>query len=224
MWSRILQVTVTLFTVLCSMGLRMGPRQMVHMSSSIPSAPRDRALRGLIQGGAVVVSGLVVAHASSGKYPVTGDERIMADKAHGTSAMPVQSALRYGVDLSLADRICNYNRRWAENAGYWQSTKLFKLVRSVDPSSKTPISYYDSVTGKELFRAPVDRTMKDWIDESISHGWPSFRDSEVVWDNVRCLKDGETVSLTGTHLGHNLPDRKGNRYCINIVSIAGNPV
>ena len=24
---------------------------------------------------------------------------------------------------------------------------------------------------------------------------------EVVWDNVRVLRDGETVSLTGTHLG-----------------------
>ena len=32
-----------------------------------------------------------------------------------------------------------------------------------------------------------------------------------------------TVSLTGTHLGHNLPDRNGNRYCINLVSVAGRP-
>ena len=32
-------------------------------------------------------------------------------------------------------------------------------------------------------------------------GWPSFRDQEVVWENVRVLKDGETVSVTGTHLG-----------------------
>lgn len=23
--------------------------------------------------------------------------------------------------------------------------------------------------------------------------------------------------------GHNLPDRKGNRYCINLVSVAGQP-
>ena len=43
------------------------------------------------------------------------------------------------------------------------------------------------------------------------HGWPSFRDQEVVWENVRALNDGETVSLTGTHLGHNLPDSSGNR-------------
>ena len=39
----------------------------------------------------------------------------------------------------------------------------------------------------------------------------------------RVLSDGETVSASGTHLGHNLPDRSGNRYCINLVSIAGRP-
>jgi peptide methionine sulfoxide reductase MsrB len=29
------------------------------------------------------------------------------------------------------------------------------------------------------------------------------------------------VSVDGTHLGHNIPDGEGNRYCINLVSIAG---
>jgi hypothetical protein len=36
--------------------------------------------------------------------------------------------------------------------------------------------------------------------------------------------NGETVSVDGTHLGHNLPDRKGSRYCINLVCVAGRPV
>ena len=31
-------------------------------------------------------------------------------------------------------------------------------------------------------------------------------------DHVRVLPDGEAISQQGTHLGHNLPDRKGNRY------------
>jgi hypothetical protein len=39
----------------------------------------------------------------------------------------------------------------------------------------------------------------------------SFRDAEVVWDNMRVLPNGEAVSVDGTHLGHNLPDRSGNR-------------
>jgi peptide methionine sulfoxide reductase MsrB len=46
----------------------------------------------------------------------------------------------------------------------------------------------------------------------------------VVWDNVRVLPDGEAVSLNGTHLGHNLPDRSGNRYCINLCCVAGSPL
>jgi hypothetical protein len=46
---------------------------------------------------------------------------------------------------------------------------------------------------------------------------------QVVWENVRCLDNGEAVSVDGTHLGHNLPDSKGNRYCINLVSVAGYP-
>jgi peptide methionine sulfoxide reductase MsrB len=41
------------------------------------------------------------------------------------------------------------------------------------------------------------------------------------WDYVRCLKNGECISTSGTHLGHNLPDATGNRYCINLVSVAG---
>lgn len=46
---------------------------------------------------------------------------------------------------------------------------------------------------------------------------------QVIWENMRCLKNGESVSVDGTHLGHNLPDSKGNRYCINLVSVAGLP-
>ena len=40
---------------------------------------------------------------------------------------------------------------------------------------------------------------------------------------MRILPDGESVSVDGTHLGHNIPDRAGNRYCINLVSVAGRP-
>jgi len=31
-----------------------------------------------------------------------------------------------------------------------------------------------------------------------------YADEEVNWEYVRCLPDGETVSVDGTHLGHNL--------------------
>ena len=52
---------------------------------------------------------------------------------------------------------------------------------------------------------------------------PVYRDEEVHWENVRCMTNGETVSTDGSHLGHNLPDGSGNRYCINLVCIAGEP-
>lgn len=110
------------------------------------------------------------------------------------------------------------NRGIAEFAGYWVKTKF---LEEVDRNGVT--TFYDSVTGKPLFRAPIGRTFEEFIDESKKHGWPSFRDQEVVWENMRCLSNGEAVSVDGTHLGHNLPDRKGNRYCINLVSVAGRP-
>lgn len=150
---------------------------------------------------------------------VMGEESIMAPKAHGTSHVPVQTDLRWKCDPKLADRICNFNRHYAEHSGYWNSKTNFQ-----DEVGEEPITFYDSNTGKPLFIAPKGRTMKEFLSESRSHGWPSFRDEEVIWDNVRCLGDGETVSVDGTHLGHNLPDRKGSRYCINLVSVAGKPL
>merc|ERR1712006_12522 len=80
-------------------------------------------------------------------------------------------------------------------------------------------------SGKPLFvtGGPDDRSWDSFVKESVAHGWPSFRDNNVDWDNVRVLPNGEVVSVDGTHLGHNLPDHSGNRYCINLVCIAGNP-
>mmetsp|Transcript_20573 Transcript_20573/g.43196 ORF Transcript_20573/g.43196 Transcript_20573/m.43196 type:complete len:267 (-) Transcript_20573:2869-3669(-) len=156
---------------------------------------------------------------------VYGDDSIMSQKEHGTTAVPVQENLRYGVSRKLADKICSFNRVFAEMGGYFEgSTSFEKDVRNLVASTGEPVTFYDSVSGKPLFKAPVGRSVDEFIAESKIHGWPSFRDREVVWSNVRVLRSsGETVSLDGTHLGHNLPDQNGNRYCINLVSIAGNP-
>jgi peptide methionine sulfoxide reductase MsrB len=163
---------------------------------------------------------------SADKLPATGgpvvycEEDTMKQKAHGTSEKPVQKNLLWNVDYDTADRICNFNRHYAEYGGYWRrATNFLKEVNRDGPTV-----YYDSVTGKPLFVAPIGRSMDDFLRESDAHGWPSFRDEEVVWENMRVLKgSGEAVSADGTHLGHNLPDKKGNRYCINLVSVAGQP-
>lgn len=156
------------------------------------------------------------------KFPIVGDSSIMSKKKHGTSNTPVQADLRWGCDRKTADRICNFNRHYAEHAGYFRKDTSFMEYAKSLPKGET-IKFYDSNTGEPLFVAPLGRTMEAFLKESRSHGWPSFRDEEVVWENMRCLKNGESVSLAGTHLGHNLPDRKGNRYCINLVSVAGSP-
>ena len=114
----------------------------------------------------------------------------------------------------VADKICSYNRHFAEFSGYWQTTAFAE-----DAATTDELTFYDSVSGRPLFRAPRGRTMAEFLAESRSHGWPSFRDAEVVWENVRVIRGfadrltggGEAVSMDGTHLGHNLPDFKGNR-------------
>lgn len=147
-------------------------------------------------------------------------DSIMSPKSHGTSSCPVQSPLRWGVSPAHASSICSFNRHYAERSGHFTSSETTYLT---DVDRGSPQDYFDSVTGKKLFTAPRGRTFEQFEGESRSHGWPSFRDEEVNWEEVRVLPDGETVSLDGTHLGHNLPDGSGNRYCINLICVAGNP-
>lgn len=113
------------------------------------------------------------------------------------------AAARRAVALRCSDVALTTLPR-CQHAGYWTSTSF---LSSVDRTAET--TFYDSVTGRPLFVAPRGRSFAEWEAESRSHGWPSFRDEEVVWDDVRVLPDGEAVSTAGTHLGHNLPDRKG---------------
>lgn len=171
--------------------------------------------------------GQVIAKMSNGKTfsppAVMGAESIMSKKAHGTSPVPVQQHLRWQCDRDVADRICNFNRHYAEHSGYFNKVPGFLNEADQTPAD-AEMTFYDSNTGKPLFYAPRDRTMAEFLLESRNHGWPSFRDQEVNWDYVRVLPNGETVSVDGTHLGHNLPDKKGSRYCINLVCVAGRPI
>jgi hypothetical protein len=67
-------------------------------------------------------------------------------------------------------------------------------------NSNETIKFYDSNTGNLLFEAGIGRSLAHFWNESGKHGWPSFRDQEVNWEFVRCLSNGECVSLHGTHL------------------------
>ena len=158
---------------------------------------------------------------STGGDLARGKEEIMKPKAHGTCKCAVQSKLRWGCEWTMADNICCFNRHFAEPSGYYHSEGRTFVQAMVD--SDGPVVFHDSVSGEPLFVAPIGRTAADFLKESYAHGWPSFRSEEVNWDHVRCLPDGEVVSTSGTHLGHNIPDDKGHRFCINLVSISGMP-
>ena len=146
----------------------------------------------------------VMAGVSAKTFPppcVMGDESIMSKKAHGTSAVPVQDNLRWNCDGKTADRICNFNRHYAEHSGYWETTTFLKEMGgdgSGGGGPSQPIQFFDSNTGKLLFEAPKGRTWEEFVRESRAHGWPSFRDQEVEWNNVRVLPNGEAVSVDGT--------------------------
>ena len=56
-------------------------------------------------------------------YPLLCDESVMAPKAHGTTDKPVQSNLRWNCDQETADRICCFNRHYAEHSGYAFTSK-----------------------------------------------------------------------------------------------------
>merc|ERR1712032_1482849 len=61
---------------------------------------------------------------------VMGTEEMMSKKAYGTSAVPIQTDLRWGCDVKTADNICNYDRHYAEYSGYWERATIFLAEES----------------------------------------------------------------------------------------------
>lgn len=133
----------------------------------------------------------------------------------------LQNMVGCGVVLRIleVDKCCGLIFVFLLTAGYFLTTAFLAEVK-LDLGE---ITFYDSNTGKALFQAPHGRSLDDFLTESRNYGWLSFRDDEVIWPNVKLMDNGEVVSIDGTHLGHNLPDMHGRRYCINMVSVAGRP-
>merc|ERR1712238_491175 len=125
------------------------------------------------------------------------------------------------LDYEVADRICCHNHRYAEPQGYLQQPQV-ALFDKFNPDEET--IFYDVVCGLPLFIAPRGRSFADFQEESIHHGWPSFRPEEMISENVILHEDGRMESVCLTHLGHNLPESGVDRYCIDLVCIAGSPL
>ena len=150
---------------------------------------------------------------------------------------PVQKTLKYGIsgrtpagvpvavgaDEMLADVVCCDTRAlpFAEPQFLYQAPDV-ALFSKIDADGVT--TFYDSVCGAPLFRAPVNRSFADFKADTDEHGWPSFRAAEVVEEHVRVNATTTLVaSSCGTHLGTYLPDGKGPRWCIDTACIAGAP-
>lgn len=115
----------------------------------------------------------------------------------------------------------HYWDKWHESLRYWEKNTAFITEEFVHNNKNEPVIFYDTATKKPLFVAPRGRSWDDFLQESKKNERLSFREEEIVQENVRELSDGAVVSIDGTHLGHIKPDKKGIRYGINIVSIAG---
>lgn len=144
----------------------------------------------------------------------------MTIKKHGTCPLPVQKNLRFGVDRTTADIISCYNENKAEPPGYaFQKDKGVEIEFFVAPRNQ--VDFYDSVTGKRLFIAPMGRDFQSFLKESKAAGYLSFNNDEVIWNDVRVLTNGNVVTTDGTFLGRADPTKLGNRYIINLSTVAG---
>jgi len=151
---------------------------------------------------------------------------------------PVQKELRFGLSgrdspagipvavdetESLAEAVCCDKRmlNYAEPQFLYTAPDIALYSKLEDGVT----TFYDSVCGKPLFQAPVNRSLADFKADTDEHGWPSFRKAEVVSDNVLTDQDtGFVTSVCGTHLGSYLPDEEGPRWCMDLSCLAGNPV
>ena len=121
-----------------------------------------------------------------------GDETIMHSRNFGTCPFPVQdgNTLRFDIDRELANMLCCKNREYAEEKNYFLSF----LGNDTEMHATT---FYDSVTGKTVFS--LKRSWSEFMNESKEHGWSSFRDEDVNWENVRVLEEtGETEHILAT--------------------------
>jgi len=138
-----------------------------------------------------------------------------------TLGTKIERTLRWNSRSATAKQICARNRHGAEWSGLLnRSDKFIEELNAEMDGGGGHVTFYDSALHRRVFEV-FNRPLSQFLEESVKHGWPSFRAEDVVWENVRILDDGEVVTKDGLHLGHNIPDEKGPRFCINLVCVSG---
>jgi hypothetical protein len=141
----------------------------------------------------------------------------------GASALRVPETLPDPAEgESLAEAICcdAYYRSLgaAEPRGTFAQQDLFR-----EPLGDE-LTFYDSVCGTALFRVGgrgAKRSVAAFRNETVAHGWPSFREHEVL-DTLN-VSGKLVLSSCGTYLGTTEPDAEGQRYCLDLVCLSGQP-
>ena len=101
--------------------MRVASPLLLTLGTTLRTLPR----RGVVTGAGAALLGMSAGIASAEDPPFKiggavmrkGGEEIMSKKAHGTTAEAVQKNLRWNCDRDTADRICSFNRHYAECAG-----------------------------------------------------------------------------------------------------------
>ena len=143
---------------------------------------------------------------------------IQANLKYNLSNRPIPDGLPiYNPNESLAEAICcDPLYRGLAEPQYTYADPDIQLFQHMNSSGET--TFYDPVCGIPLFIVPRGRNFSSFMEETKNHGWPSFRDEELVDGNVfnETNKGGRGVrSKCGTHLGDNLPEGGKNRYCLD---------
>jgi len=68
------------------------------------------------------------------------------------------------VDAAQANKICSFNRHFAEPAGSFENNESFMRTISNLKDGET-VTFYDSVYNTPLFEAPVGRTKDEFLQE-----------------------------------------------------------
>ncbi|CAD7963382.1 unnamed protein product [Amoebophrya sp. A120] len=99
----------------------------------------------------------------------------------------------------------------------------FDRVMNVTANETNPESFGGATGGGE----PIPKSVSE--HNPLRH--PSYRGqvspnlnpvpSEIITVPTSHTKVGKVIEIPSIHLGHNMPDEQGNRYCVNLVCIAG---
>ena len=161
--------------------------------------------------------------ANFGAPVVMGTEAMMADKGtgHGTSTLPVP-------DEPAVELRPGYGQPHLQLQPPLRRVRRL-LGRETTFLSEESASWRDHLQPTQHRQAALLRPEGSRLG-LVREGVPGARLALVprlggqLGARARAAQRRVHQRLDGTHLGHNLPDGSGNRYCINLVSVAGRPL